>query len=146
VSGGAVEGRDVTVAGARQTGGGQASGTAILGDCLQVRRGEVRLSASELVACGGAAVEASRARLWLDGVDAGGGEVGCLVLTDRTEADLSATLCTRRGPGLVVMQGSKVRAFGARFWTDPAIWVDCGSGARVELLDAPKGSQPCSSR
>lgn len=139
VSGGTVVARDLTVAGPREEGG-------VLGDCLQVRRAEVRLSASELTACGGAAVEASRARLWLDGVDAAGGAAGCLILTDRSSADLAATLCTRRGPGLVAMEGSTVRAFGARFWTDPAIWADCGSGARVELLDAPPERQPCASR
>lgn len=136
VSGGALEARDLTVAGPREAHG-------VLGDCLQVRRAEVRLAASELVGCGGAAVEASRARLFLDGVDAAGGEAGCLVLTDASEADLSATLCTHQGPGLVAMQGSRVRAFGARFWTDPAIWADCASGARVELLDDPRGRQPC---
>lgn len=153
VSGGSVEGRDVTVAGPRPAGGSQgplgggpATAGGLLGDCLQVRRAEVRLSASELTACGGAAVEASRARLWLDGVDAAGGEAGCLILTDRSEADLAATLCTRRGPGLVVMQGSRVRAFGARFWTDPSIWADCGSGAQVQLLDAPSARQPCGGR
>ncbi|MCM2334257.1 MAG: hypothetical protein NDI82_09955, partial [Anaeromyxobacteraceae bacterium] len=70
----------------------------------------------------------------------------CLVFTDQSEAHLDATLCTRRGPGLVVMQGSTVRAFGARFWTEPAIWADCGSGARVELLDDPGGRQPCTAR
>jgi hypothetical protein len=131
-----VEGRDVTVSGPREKGG-------LLGDCLQVRRGEVRLSASELAACGGAALEASASRVRLDGVDAAGGEAGCLIFTDHSEAELSATLCTRHGPGLVVMQGSTVRAFGARFWTDPAIWADCGSGSRVEFLDDPTRRQPC---
>lgn len=139
---GALEATDLTLAGPRLARGLDAEG-GFPGGCAQVRRGELRLSASELVACGGAALEASRARVWLDGVDAAGGEAGCLVLTDHSEADLSATLCTRRGPGLVVMQGSTVRAFGARFWTDPAIWADCGSGARVEQLDRPGVRQPC---
>lgn len=133
---GTLSGRDVSVSGPRETG-------RLLGDCLQVRRGEVWLSASELVACGGAALEASSSRVWLDGVDAAGGEAGCLIFTDHSEAVLSATLCTRRGPGLVAMQGSTVRAFAARFWTDPAIWADCGSGSRVELLDDPGARQPC---
>lgn len=136
VSRGTLDARDLTVSGARETGG-------LLGDCLQVRRAEVRLAASELTACGGAAVEASRAQLTLDGVDAAGGAAGCLILTDHSTAELAATLCTHRGPGLVVMEGSTVRAFGARFWTDPSVWADCGSGARVELLDAPSGRQPC---
>lgn len=135
VSGGELTARDLAVAGPRSEGG--------LGDCLQVRRATVRLEASALVACGGAAVEASRATLALDGVDAGGGEAGCLVLADHSRADLAATLCTRRGPGLVAAEGSTVRAFGARFWTDPAMWVDCGSGARVELVGEPPARQPC---
>lgn len=143
VSAGELDGRDVTVAGPRPVAGGREAEAGMLGDCLQARRGQVRLAASELVGCGGAALEISRARVWLDGVDAGGGEAGCLVFTDHAEADLSATLCTRRGPGLVVMQGAVVRTFGARFWTDPALWVDCASGARVVLQDAPGGRQPC---
>jgi hypothetical protein len=136
VSGGEVEARDLSVAGARGRRG-------LLGDCLQARRATVRLSASELTRCGGAALEASRTRLTFDGVDAVGGEVGCLILTDQSEGALDATLCTGRGPGLVVMEGSTVRAFGARFWTDPVTWVDCGSGARVELRDQPQARQPC---
>jgi hypothetical protein len=136
LSGGTVTGSDLTVAGPRGDRG-------FLGDCVQLRRAELRLSASELTACGGAALEASRSTVWLDGVDAAGGEAGGLIFTDRSQAELSATLCTRRGPGLVVMEGSTVRAFGARIWTEPAIWADCGSGARVELLDDPSGPQPC---
>lgn len=143
VQAGALDGRDVTVAGPRPPASALEAAAGVLGDCLQARRGQVRLSASELVACGGAAVEISRARVWLDGVDAAGGEAGCLVFTDRAEVDLAATLCTRRGPGLVAMEGATVRAFGARFWTDPALWVDCASGARVVLQDDPKGRQPC---
>jgi hypothetical protein len=138
VSGGTLTGTDLTVSGPREAG-------RILGDCLLVRRAEVRLSASELTSCGGAAVEASRAAVWLDGVDAGGGGAGCLIFTDQSRAELSATLCTGHGPGLVVMEGSSVRGFGARFWTDPSIWADCGSGARVELLDDRTGRQPCAS-
>ena len=136
VAGGQVTGRDVTVAGPRAQGG-------LLGTCLLVRRGTVDLTASELVGCGGAAVEASRGQVRLDGVDATGGEAGCLIFTDRSGAQLSATLCTGRGPGLVAMEGSTVTAFGARFWVDPALWVDCGSGARVTQLDDPGGRQPC---
>lgn len=139
---GALAATDLTLAGPRLARGLDAEG-GFPGGCAQVRRGELRLSASELVACGGAALEASRARVWLDGVDAAGGEAGCLVFTDHSRAELSATLCTRRGPGLVVMEGSAVRAFGARFWTDPAIWADCGSGAVVEQADQPGVRQPC---
>ncbi|MBK9519038.1 MAG: hypothetical protein IPO09_17160 [Anaeromyxobacter sp.] len=136
VSGGEVIGRDLTVAGPRARRG-------LGGACLQVRRGTLRLSSSELVACGGAALEASRASVVLDGVDAGGGEVGGLIFTDHSSAELSATLTTGHGPGLVVMQGSQVSAFGARFWVQPAIWADCASGARVRLLHDPQARQPC---
>jgi len=138
ISGGDVEARDLSVAGAREP--------RELGACVLVRRATLRLSASELTRCGGAAVEASRARVSLDGVDAAGGEVGCLAFTDHSTVDLAATLCTRRGPGLVAMEGSTVKAFGARFWTDPALWVDCGSGARVALLGEPAARQPCAPR
>jgi hypothetical protein len=137
VTGGRLTGRSISVAGPEPVRGG------FLGSCLQVRRGEVRLEASELVRCAGAAVEGSRARLSLDGVDAAGGEAGGIVLTDGSEARLDATLCTHRGPGLVVMEGSTVRAFGARLWTDPAMWVDCGSGARVAVEGEPTARQPC---
>jgi len=136
VSGGAVEGRDLTIAGATSTGGA-------MGDCLLVRHGTVRLSASELVRCGGAAVETDRATLAFDGVDAAGGEAGCLVFTDHTTADLQATLCTRRGPGLVVMGGSTVTGFATRLRTDPAMAVECASGARVTLSGDPGLPKPC---
>ncbi len=136
VSGGEVEARDLTVAGAAGVDG-------FLGDCVQVRHGTLRLSASELVRCSGAAVETDRATLAFDGVDAAGGEVGCLVLTDRTTADLQATLCTRRGPGLVVMGGSTVTGFATRLRTDPAMVVECASGARVSLSGDPGLPRPC---
>ncbi len=137
VSGGRVVARDLTIAGPREIGG-------IGGDCLLVMRATVFLSASELVGCGGAAVEASRAELLFDGVDAGGGSAGGFIFTDKTRAELRATLVTGRGPGLVAMQGARVRGWQARHWTDPALWVDCGSGARVEMLDAHGDRQPCS--
>jgi hypothetical protein len=136
VSGGTVVAHDLTISGPRESGG-------VGGDCLLVMRATVTLSASELVGCGGAAVEASRSVLILDGVDAGGGSAGGFIFTGGTRAELLATLVTGRGPGLVAMQGSQVRGWQARHWTDPAIWVDCGSGARVELLDQPGARQPC---
>lgn len=136
ISGGTVDGRDLTIAGATAVDG-------ILGDCLQVRRGTARLSASELVACGGAAVETDRATVALDGVDAAGGEVGCLVFTNHSRADLQGTLCTRRGPGLVAMGGSTVTGFAARFRTDPAMVVECASGARVRLEGDAAQPKPC---
>ena len=137
VSGGRVVARDLAIAGPREIGG-------IGGDCLLVMRATVRLAASELVGCGGAAVEASRAELLLDGVDAGGGSAGGFIFTDKTRAELRATLVTGRGPGLVAMQGAQVRGWQARHWTDPVLWVDCGSGARVEMLDAHGARQACS--
>jgi len=136
VSGGEVDARDLTVSGASGQDGA-------FGDCLQVRRGTVRLSASELTRCGGAAVETDRAAVALDGVDAGSGEVGCLVFTGGTRATLAATLCAGRGPGLVAMGGSTVETFGARFWTAEAMVVECATGARVTLRDLPEARQPC---
>ncbi len=137
VSGGRVMARDLTISGPRETSG-------LGGDCLLVMRATLTLSSSELVGCGGAAIEAARAELVLDGVDAGGGAAGGFIFTDRTHAVLSATLVTGQGPGLVAMQGAQVRGWQARHWTEPVMWVDCGSGARVELLDAHGARQPCS--
>jgi hypothetical protein len=136
VSGGTVVARDLSIAGPREARG-------VGGDCLLVMRASVTLAASELTGCGGAAVEAARAELRLEGVDARGGAAGGFVFTDRTRAELLATLVTGQGPGLVAMQGAQVRAWQARHFTDPALWVDCGSGARVEQLDAHGARQPC---
>jgi len=136
VSGGQVVASDLTISGTREVGG-------VGGDCLLLMRARLTLSSSELVGCGGASIEASRAELLLDGVDAGGGAAGGFIFTDGTRAGLRATLVTGRGPGLVAMQGAQVRAWQARAWTDPELWVDCGSGARVELLDAGGARQPC---
>ncbi len=136
ISGGRVVARDLAIAGARESGG-------IGGDCLLVQRASLALTASVLAGCGGAAIEAARAELLLEGVDAGGGRVGGFIFTDRTRAELRATLVTGRGPGLVAMQGARVRAWQARHFTDPVLWVDCGSGASVELLDAHGARQPC---
>ncbi len=136
VAGGRVIAHDLTISGPREQNG-------VGGDCLLVLRGSVELSWSELTGCGGAAVEAARSELVLDGVDAGGGAAGGFIFTDRTRAELKATLVTGRGPGLVAAQGALVRTWQARTWTDPALWVDCGSGARVEQLDAHGARQPC---
>jgi hypothetical protein len=136
VSGGQVIARDLTIAGPREVGG-------IGGDCLLVMRARVSLSSSELTGCGGAAVEAAHAELLLDGVEAGGGAAGGFVFTDQTRAELRETLVTGRGPGLVAMQGAQVTGWRARHWTDPTLWVDCGSGARVELVDADGAHRSC---
>lgn len=139
VSGGTLEGTDVTVAGAAEAGG-------ILGDCALARHGTLRLRSSELARCGGAAVETDGATVSLDGVDAAGGEAGCLVFTGATRAVLQGTLCTHRGPGLVVMGGSTVTGFGARLWTDPAMAVECASGSRVTLEGDARLPTPCADR
>jgi hypothetical protein len=136
VSGGVVTARDLSIAGPRESGG-------IGGDCLLVMRARVTLRASELTGCGGAAIEASHAELHVEGVDAEGGSAGGFIFTDQTRVELLATLVTGRGPGLVAMQGSRVRGWQARHFTDPSLWIDCGSGARVEWLDAHGARQPC---
>jgi hypothetical protein len=138
-SGGRLEGLDVTVAGAAETRG-------VLGDCVQVMRGTLRLAGATLIRCAGAAVEASGGDLRLDGVDATGGAAGCLVLVDGASAELSGNLCAGRGPGLVVAGGARARLVANRWWTDPVISADCGSGARVEVGRGEKVAPPCAAR
>lgn len=134
-----VEGTSVTVAGATEEGG-------VLGACAQSLRGELRLSASMLAGCAGAAVEASGGEVALSGVDAAGGEAGCIALVNGARADLSGNLCVGRGPGLVAASGARAKARVNRWWTDPVLWVDCGSGARVELGRGERGKSPCAGR
>jgi hypothetical protein len=136
VSGGELRGRDLAITGARESGG-------IGGDCLLVLRGRVTLGTSELSGCGGAAVEAARSEVRLVAVDASGGAAGGLIFTGGTRAELEGTLVTGHGPGLVATQGSTVTGWAARFWTDPAQWIDCASGARSVALDRPGERQPC---
>jgi hypothetical protein len=136
IQGGVVTASDLTISGPREQQG-------LGGDCLLLLRATLTLRASELTGCGGAAIEASRSELLLEGVDAGGGAAGGFIFTDRTRAELRATLVTGHGPGLVAMQGAQVVTWQARYWTDPELWVDCGSGARVEALDANGARQPC---
>lgn len=136
IQSGQVTASDLTISGPRERQG-------LGGDCLLLLRATLTLRSSELTGCGGAAIEAARSELTLDGVDAGGGAAGGFIFTDRTRAELVATLVTGRGPGLVAMEGARVVTWQARTWTDPALWVDCGSGARVEALDAHGASQPC---
>jgi hypothetical protein len=116
-----------------------------LGDCVQVRHGTLTLRSSLLLQCGGAALEASGARIVLSGVDAAGGEAGGLILIDRTTATLDGNRLTRTGPGLVVSEGSSARGFGNRFLTDPALWVDCADGASALLDGDPDVRRPCAS-
>jgi hypothetical protein len=136
VSGGEVEASDLTVADTREVDG-------VMGDCVQVQRAGLILRASELLRCSGAAVEASRARLLLDGVEAAGGQAGGVILTDQTTATLDAVQVTHGGPGLVAMEGASVRGFGTRLRTDPAIWADCAGGTVVDLRGDPAVRRPC---
>ena len=138
LTGGEVVATDLVIAGA-------AGLDATLGDCVQVRRGTLTLRTSVLMQCGGAAMEASGARLLLAGVDAAGGEAGGLVLVGRTTATLDGNRLTRTGPGLVVIEGSTARGFGNRFLTDPALWVDCADGASALLDGDPDVRRPCAS-
>ncbi len=135
-AGGRVDGTSVTVAGASQFQG-------FLGDCVEVRRATLRLEASILARCAGAAVEASGGSVVLSGVDASGGDAGCLVLVNGATAELHGNLCAGRGPGLVAASGARAVAAVNRWWTDPVFWVDCGSGARVELGRAETAKPPC---
>ncbi len=58
-------------------------------------------------------------------------------------AGLSGNLCAGRGPGLVLVSGARATAQVNRWWTDPVFWVDCGSGARVELGRGETARAPC---
>jgi hypothetical protein len=135
-AGGRVEGVAVTIAGATESQG-------FLGACVQVIRGTVRLEGGALLGCGGAAVEASGGTVTLAGVDASGGAAGCLVFVNDARAELTGNLCAGRGPGLVLGSGARARASVNRWWTDPVLWVDCGSGARAELGRGEEHRQPC---
>jgi len=144
VARGDVSGRDVEVSGARElpleTGRGL---DGVLGDCVQLLRGTLRLASSGLVRCAGAAVSASGGELRLDGVDAQGGSAGGLVLLDGARADLRGNWVTGRGPGLVAAGGSQVDATFNRWRTDPVFWVECGTGARVRLGFGERSAEPC---
>jgi hypothetical protein len=140
-AGGRVEGVAVTVAGAVAVT--MAGGPELLGDCAQVIRGTLRLEGATLLGCAGAAVEASGGTVALAGVDATGGAAGCLVLVNGASAVLTGNLCAGRGPGLVAASGARATAEANRWWTDPALWVDCGSGARVSLGRGESVRQPC---
>ncbi|HTN53079.1 MAG TPA: hypothetical protein VML50_11795 [Anaeromyxobacter sp.] len=115
----------------------------MLGDCLQVRRGTVRLTGGALVGCGGAAVEAAGGSLSLRGVDARGGEAGCVVVVEGAAAELVGNVCAGHGPGLVAASGARAAARMNRWRTDPAMWVDCGAGARIEVGRGESVRAPC---
>lgn len=131
-----VEGLAVTVSGAAEQEG-------FLGDCVQSRGGTLRLSGSELLRCGGAALEASGGTLRLSGLDAAGGQAGCLVLTDGASAALDGNVCSGPGPAVVAASGARATAQLNRWRADPALWVDCGSGARYEVGAGETVRQPC---
>lgn len=133
---GRLDGVEVTVAGATEQQG-------FLGDCLQVSRATARVHGATFVGCAGAAVEASAGTVSLSGVDAMGGSAGCIVLVNGATAELSGNLCAGRGPGLVLVSGARATAQVNRWWTDPVFWVDCGSGARVELGRGETSRAPC---
>jgi hypothetical protein len=135
-AGGRVDAVEVTIAGATEAAG-------FLGDCVQVIRGTARLEGATLLGCAGAAVEASGGTIWLAGVDAAGGSAGCIVLVNGATAELSGNLCAGRGPGLVAASGARATARVNRWWTDPVFWVDCGSGARVDLGRGETAKAPC---
>jgi hypothetical protein len=147
---GEVIGRDVEIAGAREVrlvGAGGRPGIdgieGMLGDCVQLRRGTVRLEASALARCGGAAVTASGGALRLDGVDLQGGTAGGLILLDGARGDLRGNWITGRGPGLVLAGTSAADATFNRWRTDPVFWVECGAGARVRLGFGEHAKEPC---
>ena len=124
-AGGRVEGVAVTVAGAVESQG-------VLGDCAQVLRGTLRARrAPRSSAAPGRPSRPPAATSRLAGVDAQGGAAGCLVLVNGASAALEGNLCAGRGPGLVAASGARATAAANRWWTDPVLWVDCGSGARV---------------
>lgn len=131
-----VTGTAVDVSGAREEQG-------FLGDCVQLRRGTLRLEAATLARCGGAALEAFGGSVDLRGVEAAGGEAGCLALLDGARAELVGNLCTGRGPALVAASGARATARMNRWHADPALWVECASGSAVELGPGETVRQPC---
>jgi len=117
------------------------------GACVQVLKGEVRLASSELLHCGGAALEASGGTVALDGVEAEGGTAGCLVLLDGARAELQGNHCAGRGPGLVAASGSTAALRMNQWSVDPVFLVECETGSRVRLVYGPRGTEsrePCS--
>jgi hypothetical protein len=131
-----VDARGLVISGATEEGG-------VLGDCVQVMRGTLRLEASVLTRCAGAAVESMGGDVQLRGVDATGGAAGCLVFIDQSTAQLEGNRCSRRGPAVVSASGSQVVATMNRWLADPVLWVECSSGAQVRLGVGEKVRQPC---
>jgi hypothetical protein len=137
VLGGAqVSARSVEVSGAASSGD-------FLGDCVQVRRGTLSLAGGTLTHCGGAAIEAMGGSVDARGLDAAGGEAGCLVFLEHASGRLDGNRCTRNGPGVVAASGAQVAASMNRWMVDPVLWVECGSGARVYLGVGETSREPC---
>jgi hypothetical protein len=144
VTRGELEGWDVEVSGARELPLRDLPAMeGVLGDCVQVMRGTLTLSWSGLTRCGGAALSSSGGTVRLDGVDAQGGSAGGLVLLDATRADLRGNWVTGKGPALVAAGGTQVEATFNRWRADPALWVECGAGARVRLGFGEHVKEPC---
>lgn len=135
-TGGRVEGAAVVISGASEEEG-------IPGACVQVRRGSLALTASTLLRCGGAAVEASGGEVRLSSVELAGGAAGGIVLLDGATATLEGNVVAGQGPGLALSDGSHATASKNRWWVDPVFWVDCASGARVKLGEGERARTPC---
>ncbi|HYG69489.1 MAG TPA: hypothetical protein VD838_17580, partial [Anaeromyxobacteraceae bacterium] len=71
---------------------------------------------------------------------------GCFLLEDHAEVTLTGAGCTGRGPAIAAASGARARVSGSRFRVDPVLWVDCGSGARIELGAGEAARQPCGDR
>ncbi len=132
-----VEARALDVSGASEAEGG------FLGDCIQLRRGALRLTAASLTRCGGAAVEALGGTHDLRAVDATGGTAGCLVFLQGASVRLEGNRCVGRGPAVVSAGGAQVSAAMNRWRADPVFWVECASGARVKLGPGETVKEPC---
>ena len=135
VTRGSLRADESTVSGAGPRGGPST--------CAEALGGELRLAGSELRRCGGAALEASRAVVVLDGVDVEGGAAGCLALVDGARADLQGVRCSGHGPGLFVGSGAQAEARHDRWLVDPTMVVECATGARVRLGPGETGREPC---
>ncbi|HYD42054.1 MAG TPA: hypothetical protein VEB43_14585 [Anaeromyxobacter sp.] len=115
----------------------------VLGDCVQVSRAQLSIDGGTLTRCGGAALEAFGGSVEARGLDATGGDAGCLVFMDGADGRLQGNRCSGRGPAVVAASGAKVAASMNRWLADPVLWVECGSGARVYLGVGETSREPC---
>jgi hypothetical protein len=114
-----------------------------LGACVQVSRAQVELRGGTLTRCGGAALEAFGGSVDARGIDATGGDAGCMVFVDAADGRLEGNRCSGHGPAVVAASGAKVAASMNRWLSDPVLWVECGSGARVYLGVGETSREPC---